>query len=61
MLKAVCDICGRDITLQTNNEFNIVTFRISSDGVIWDLCKECQNELLDWIECKKLKYKEENK
>jgi hypothetical protein len=42
MRKIVCDMCGKDMTLEKPVK---IKFCISSNGRAWDICSECRNEL----------------
>lgn len=50
MTKTICDICGKDMTVnvftEPITEFN---FRISTHGVKWDVCNECRDEFNKWV------------
>lgn len=53
MTKTVCDICGREMPIKHIHQFRDYNFCISSYGRIWDVCKECREELNEWINKRK--------
>lgn len=60
MVKKICDICGKDMSLDVNlRSTKDYKFCISSYGKVWDVCDKCRNELNKWM--KKRKTESENK
>lgn len=50
MVKKICDICGKDMSLDVNlRSTKDYKFCISSYGKVWDVCDKCRNELNKWM------------
>lgn len=50
MIKAVCDICGKEMPSETFAKLiKDYNFRISSNGRVWDICNKCRERLNKWI------------
>lgn len=54
MTKTICDICGKDMGLETNSRSTKdYKFCISSYGKVWDICTECRDKLNEWMKKRK--------
>lgn len=60
MTKTICDVCGKEIPDSicgvTIRDMN---FCISSYGRIWDVCKECREDLKRWMTKRRAEMEEE--
>ena len=47
MIKTICDVCGKEITRGIMRETRLedMNFCISSNGVVWDICNSCRDDL----------------
>lgn len=55
MTKTICDICGKDMRVETYYPSTIqeLKFCISSYGKIWDICQECRKSFNRWMDIRK--------
>lgn len=53
MTKIICDICGREMKLIPAYVNNAVSFRISYNGTVWDICDECRKDFDTWVKSKR--------
>ena len=52
MTKTICDICGREMGIDSifpRLKEGEMQFSISSYGRYWDICDDCRTSLNNWI------------
>lgn len=56
MTKTICDICGKDMyydSLGLRKTIDTFNFAMSRNGKYMDICQDCRDELLKWMESRK--------